>query len=453
MNTLQKKLSFVVISLGVFVAGCSSQDPAATKEKATVVELQPLQEEIFPTYLSYLGTVMVKELKNYSFTMSGKVESIAVNKGDFVEAGQELARLETTEMQLAVHAAQGQYKAAQAAYEKAVNGAQMEDREQAKLTVEQAKIAVKQAENVVAKAKEGYEFIETQYKKQEQLYTAGAISRYDLDKLKLDLDMTKIDYDNAKQQLSQAEVGLSNAKQTLNKVENGTRVEDIESMKGQAEQAKANLDAKLEIVSDAVVYADRSGYISELPVKAGDVINAGTPVVIMRDASKIVQTGVTANDFSKIKIGTNVIVTANDQTYYGKVTYLKDIPDMQTRTYTSEITLNEEMKLPLGQVVNVDFQLGEKNAIAVPITSILNDGEKDYVYVAESNRAVRKLIKIMEINETNAIVSGLLNGDVLVTKGIKSLRGGTLITTIETSDQPEQAILESVSEQGVNQNE
>ncbi|OEH92587.1 efflux RND transporter periplasmic adaptor subunit [Bacillus solimangrovi] len=437
MKVLEKQLSIIVIGLSLLLVGCSNDETSAQSEKAVVVELQQIKEENAPIYLNYLGNVTVKDTKKYSFKTSGKVQSLSVEKGNHVQKGQEIARLETTELQYAVNAAIGQYQSAKAQYDKAVNGASLEDKEQAKLAVSQAEVSVEQAKIVMKQAEEAYQFVEDQLTKYKILYDEGVVAQNELDKLVLERELKQKDFENTKQQLSQAEIGLANAQQVSKDVENGIRVEDIEALKGQLEQSKANVDAQKKMLQDAVIYAEQSGVVSELPVKSGEVISAGYPVAVLRTPEKIVQTGITQQDINEVEHGTKVVLTINNQAYNGIVTYISDTPDMQTRTFETEIAFENELDLPLGLVAEVDFETGEQSAISIPVTSILNDGEKDYVYVIEEERAIRKIIEIKDLQGTNATVKGLKDSDKLVIKGMKNLRSGSLITTVKKSSKSE----------------
>jgi len=133
-------------------------------------------------------------------------------------------------------AAKGQMGAAQAVYEKAVNGATAEELRNAELNVK--------------KAQDAYDYVISNYKRAEELYNSGAISKSELEQAKLEADIKESDLEQAKELLSQ--------------VKSGARSEDKKALLEQLEQAKADYDYKAGLVKDAVMSADNEGYIVDI---------------------------------------------------------------------------------------------------------------------------------------------------------------------------------------------
>lgn len=430
-----KKVIAVFMASALVMTGCGGQgEEEATAEPVTMVETTILEKEKLPETLSYIGTVKADETSRLSFKMAGRLTSLAVEKGDYVEQGQEIARLEGEQLQYAVQDAEAQLQAARASLEEAKNGAVVEERNRAKLSVDQAESAVKQAENRLDQATEAYDYAKDFYEKQQALYEAGATSQQALDQAELDYKVKKDDYNSAQEQYKSAQSSLESAKEAYQQVENGTRDEKIKALTASVQQAEANLKSNRESLSDTVLYAASAGYITEVPVESGEIVSAGTPIAMIRTPEKIVQTGVTQQDVTTVEPGTTALIKGNDTTYEGQVTYVKDMPDPQTSTYQADIALSEEVDLPIGQIVDVTFQVGESAKVAIPIKSILNDGEGDYVYVMDDGRSVKKSVTIETILESRAVVGGLKEGDQLITKGYKDLRPGTAVKVSDPED-------------------
>jgi len=92
------------LALSMGLTGCSEEAAATSAEKEKLVQVQVAQEEAYPVQLSYTGLTTTGELRKYSFKISGKLQDLAVKKGDYVKAGQRLASLDTTEYGLALEA-------------------------------------------------------------------------------------------------------------------------------------------------------------------------------------------------------------------------------------------------------------------------------------------------------------------------------------------------------------
>ena len=101
--------------------------------------------------------------------------------------------------------------------------------------------------------------------------------------------------------------------------------------------------------------------------------------------------------------------------------------DSTSGTYSTEIKLStpiDNSKYYVGETAVVYIDMGESNAISIPISSILNDGE-DYVYVIENGHAVKKNITLGDTTDEDRVsVEGLKDGDKLVIEVMKNLKSG-----------------------------
>lgn len=253
--------------------------------------------------------------------------------------------------------------------------------------------ALKAAEYTMYKARSAYEDARKQYEKVKALYEHGVSSERDLDLARLDMEVKEAGYN----------------------------------------QAKVDYDHKQSMLRDAGLYADMDGYVVEVLNKEGEVVSAGYPVIIARSSRQVINVGLTQDDLQKVKVGTRAYVIINGTEAKGEVTMIDQLPDSESRTYNAEITITGEpdnFNFYLGSTGRVLLEAGEEKGIWIPLTSILNDGQ-DYVYTVKENRALRKNIKILNIQDTSVLVEGLEPGDVLVTAGMKNLTDGCLVSPEE----------------------
>jgi RND family efflux transporter MFP subunit len=247
------------------------------------------------------------------------------------------------------------------------------------LGVQASQLAVQKAEKAYTEAKDNYARLE-------QLFQAGALAQADLDKAKLDLDVKEASYN----------------------------------------EAKVDLQAKQISLNDAQLYSDLDGYVVDVLYKKSEIIAAGYPVVVVRTAEQMVTVGLSQNDVKKIVVGTAAQIELDGMAATGKVTRIDAVPDSQSRTYNTEITLTEAFppdKFYLGETAKVMFELGGVKGIWIPLACVLNDGE-DYVYVVEANRAAKKNITLIDTQGFNVRVEGLQPGEQLVITGMKALKEG-----------------------------
>lgn len=385
-------LSFVTLS------GCGSKSDSKVEVKTYPVKTVKLQEQSYSSTLEYEGITGGSEVKKLSFKSSAKISKIHVSKGQQVKKGDNLVDLDKSDLNFALSAAKAQMDAAQAQYDKAVNGAQAED-------INKAEIAVKNAQDE-------YNYCKDLYDKTVNLYQIKAATQQQVNDLKIKLDGS--------------ESQLNAAKETLTQLKNGTRVEDKQAALAQVNAAKADYDSKVNLVQDASLTADEDGYVVDVLCKEGEMQAAGYPVIVVRSDNQVVTVGLSDDDVKKIQVGTKAEVKIDDATTDGEIMNIVQAPDKQSGTYSAEIKILNPIdnnKYYIGESVKVDIDDGEKNGIWIPISSILNDGE-DYVYVVEDNRAVRKNVTLGQTNENEVSVDGLKTEDNLVTEGMKNIKAG-----------------------------
>ena len=390
----------LAVIIVIFASACSNQEKSV-QDRIKPVKTIEVKEQESPVIFSYSGIVDSAELKKLAFKSAGRIGRIRVKKGQGIKKGEVLVELESQDLQYAMAAAKGQMGAAQAVYEKAVNGATAEELRNAELNVK--------------KAQDAYDYVISNYKRAEELYNSGAISKSELEQAKLEADIKESDLEQAKELLSQ--------------VKSGARSEDKKALLEQLEQAKADYDYKAGLVKDAVMSADNEGYIVDILYKEGELVPAGYPVVVVREAGLVVAVGLAEKDLSRVMSGTGAKISVGGKTVEGTVTSISQVPDERTRTYSIEITVEED-SLNLGAVAKVDIITGDERGIWVPLTSMLSDG-MDYVYLAKDNIAEKREVVIERIAGSMAKVRGLMPGEQLVVEGMKRLKAGDGISVLK----------------------
>lgn len=398
-----KKSRLLVLALMLIftLAGCKGNNPEESKmlEKKPVKVIE-VKEESATIELQYIGIVMPEEVKKLSFKSSGKIASIKVLEGQKVKKGQTLALLDTKEIGFSVNAAKAAKDAAQAQYNKAINGATEED----------INIAAANA----AKAEKAYEFSKDNYERALKLYEAGGLSKQEMEGTKLELDIRQQEYNGAKSLLSQAQ--------------KGSREEDKDALKAQIDQANADLSYKLSMANDANMKADMDGYIMDVLSKDGEIVSGGYPIIILGSDINIVKFGLTQEDAAQVNIGDSVRVESQEKSFYGKIKSIDKIMDSETRTYSARAVL-EDSFLPSGTIVRIYIPTQEYNAINIPLTSIMR-GNYDYVYIVEGEQIKKRQIELGKVQDDMVEVSGIMKGEKLVIEGMKKINDGDMVKII-----------------------
>lgn len=402
-----KKLgALILIGLFLTTVGCSSGKNETEKpiENIKKVKVKGIKEQSYPKTISYIGSITAGQIKAYSFKSSSRVANIYVEKGQKVTKGEKIADLQTEDLIYEKNASEKEMLAAKAQYSSAVNGAQTED--------------IKNAELDVSLAEENYNFAAKSYEDILALYNVGAISESDLEQAEMNKE--------------QANIRLEQAKQVLQKVKKGATDEEIQGAKAQYEAAKIQYEANASLLEDAAMIADIDGYIVDVMYEAGEMVGAGSPVVILRNDNQIVQISVTQKDAKKLKVGDQASIQIDEIQTSGQITKIDQMPDTYTKTYRVELEIKEKLSddgFYLGSTAKVNFNLENITGIWIDLLTIMNDGE-DYVYIVQDDRAVRKNVQVQELYEDKVVVTGLEKGDQLIIEGMKSIKEGYKVELI-----------------------
>ena len=239
--------------------------------------------------LSASGTVEATEA-DLGFQVPGRVLEISAREGDVVSGGQELARLDTEELDAARAAANAQLTAAQARLTELRRGARPEE--------------VSQAEAALRAAQRRREDASLDAQRAQNLFEGGAVSRQSLDK--------------AVTALTVAESGLDQAVQTLAMVREGPRVETLHAQEAVVEQARANVARADATLANAVIRAPFPGRVTVRHREAGETVSPGAPVLTLLDpGDRWVRIYVREDQIGAVQIGMAAHITSD--TYPGKV--------------------------------------------------------------------------------------------------------------------------------------
>jgi len=263
-------LVLVILALSPALSACSFSKGGETADAQVTASPGASSSDS----VSAEGIITPFKKVDLSFEGSGRVDKILVSEGDQVVAGQQLAVLETRDLEQAVLQAQAHLESAQAQLAKAQAGARPEEIAEAKagLDVAQAAssaasaaLAIAESEAAEAEeneraARDGIAIAESQLASARAAHQA-ALAAYN--KLKAqptarDVQIAEKQVALAKNQLwdtqlmeeaehanegeaEQLEVGVQLAELNLAKVKAGARPEDIAEAKGLMEQAQANI--------------------------------------------------------------------------------------------------------------------------------------------------------------------------------------------------------------------
>lgn len=203
-----------------------------------------------PKPLEIQGEVDCTQIRVAS-KIAGRVDSIAVRKGDIVKQGQLLYIIKSPEIDAKLNQAQAMLKSAEAMKNKALNGAEKED--------------IQAVYNNYLKAKTGLELAEKTYKRIKNLFEEGVFPAQKKDEAEANY-------------ISAVETAEA-AKQVWLKALKGSRAEDKDAAGAMVEKAEAAIKEIESFRNEMCIYAPTEGEVSDIISECGELVGSGFPVV------------------------------------------------------------------------------------------------------------------------------------------------------------------------------
>lgn len=261
--------------------------------------------------LSASGTVEATTA-DLGFELPGRLAEIHVEEGDTVSPGQELARLDTRELEANAEAARAQVASAEARLRELLAGARSQEIASAEAALRSAAQRAETARRDLARAR--------------TLFEGGAISRQALDQAETAVEV--------------AESAHEQARESLGLLREGPRAETIQAQRAQVAQARANVARVEATLANAVVTAPMSGLVTIKHRRPGETVAPGTPVITLLDRSdRWVRIYVREDQIGRVRIGMPASIASDtypDQRYEGRVVFIGSEAEFTPRNIQTE---------------------------------------------------------------------------------------------------------------------
>jgi RND family efflux transporter MFP subunit len=203
-----------------------------------------------------------------------------------------------------------------------------------------------------------------------------------------------------------------------------------------ARQARAQHAQNSNQLGYSVLQADGAGVISAVNVEVGQVVSAGQPVVtLVRDGEREVEIDVPENRSEELRKAEQISVTfwaLPGVTVAGKVREVAPMADKVSRTYKVRVSLPDcPPEVKLGMTANVAIAATAKEkAVYIPLAAVYQTGDEPSVWVVENGAVSLRTVKLGAFGDGKVeLLSGLRDGEVIVTAGVHKLREGQKVRT------------------------
>jgi RND family efflux transporter MFP subunit len=363
MNTEPKLL----VLLAVFsLAGCSSEQSRTAPSPETVrnIPVFAVQQAAVPDLLEAVGTVHAAQTSELASQMMGNILEVRVHEGDRVQRGQVLAVI---------------------------------DDSQPRAAVDRAIAADSAAHQQVVGAESDLALAESTLRRYQNLYEKKSVSPQEFDEVKARQQAALAHHDMAKAGQAQAQAALS--------------------------QARTSLDY-------ARIRAPFDGVVTEKKTDSGTLALPGMPLFTVEDVRHFrLEATVNESDLRYVRSGVQVSVAIDaldNAGLQGKVVQIVPAVDPASRTFLVKIELPTDARLRSGLFGRAQFSRGERQALLIPRSALVERGQLQGVFVLDQNRVAN--LRYITLGKPSGaeveVLAGLQDGERLVTNpGAVDLNG------------------------------
>ncbi len=295
----------LLATVAVGATGCNKKDENTTQnaeKKVQQVTLAQVTTEDVDQLYEYTAVVQAEATNNIAPTIAGRIDALYVEVGDMVKKGQKLVSMDATNE---------------------------------------------------ANLKTQLDNMETSFKRIDELYKAGGISKSDWDAQKAQLDVLRSNYQNT--------------------------------------------------IVNTTLTSPLNGVVTLRNYDSGDIY-AGNPILQVQQISPVkILINVSESQYKQVKLGMTAkvkIEVFEDEEFTGKVTLLYPTIDTRTHTFPVEITLaNANAKIRPGMYAHVTMNYGTAQHVVIPDQCIIKQqGSGDrYVYVYHEGKVSYQKVTVCRL--------------------------------------------------------
>ncbi len=423
----------------VLASGCGSNANSATTNNSNTepqtIDVTTAQAVIkpIPTYIEATGNLASDAQTDVAPAVSGKIAEVYFDIGSYVAQGDVLVRLDPRDAAIRLDQANAQVEQQRKAAGQAEANV---DQAIANLRQTQARLGVKDGETFQIKDfsqvktfTAQLDLAEKELRRTEKLLETGDVS-------KSAYDQRKSQRDALIGQLDEARSNAAVAIRAINTAQAG--VDTARAAAASAKAAIATLEAQVaqaqKAVTDTVIRAPISGYVSDKIADVGEYISPNTPnskiATIVRTSTLRLKIDVPEQSIGKIATGQGIsLQTAAypDRSFAGTIARISPSVSTTARTLIVEAEVqNSEGLLKPGQFATVRVtQSKPEPAVMIPVKAVKTVGDTNSVFVVKDGAAREQIVQLGLLeNDMIQIKQGVIEGDSVVVSDLNAVTDG-----------------------------
>ena len=356
----------LVLSFSLALVGCATEHPSVGADTETVgnVAVVLAKTATIGDVTEAAGTLRAAQTSQLAAQMMGNIVEIRVREGDHVKRGQVLAVI---------------------------------DDAQPRAGLDRATASDISARQEIAASDSDFALAGATLKRYQTLFDRKSVSPQEFDEIR------------ARYQAAQARLEMARA--------------------GQA-QAKAVLQQARTALEYARIVAPFDGLVTEKRADVGVLASPGMPIFTVEDPRRYrLEATVNESDLHYVRQGEQVSVSIDalgGRELKGKVVEILPAADPASRSFLVKVELPPDPALRSGLFGRARFTHGERTALLIPRTAVVERGQLQGIYVLDQNRiaGLRYITLAKPLAQQVEVLSGLQAGEVLIADpGSRELSG------------------------------
>lgn len=428
--------------------GAANSATAAQAKTVEVTTAQAVSRQV-PSFIQATGTLVADEQSDIAPQTSGQVIATPVDVGAFVSQGDVIARLNDRDARLRLQQAQAGEQQAQSAVRQAEAriGLKSGGRFDAQNVPE-----VRAAEQNAQAARAQIKNIEAQISNAETQARLAADTARRYGNLLATGDTPRVVYNqyetqaqSAREQVSalQAQANAVRAQAGASRQQYEAAINNasqnnqgIASSQAAVETARAATAIAQKAVSDTIIRAPLSGYISDRPTAVGEYVTPASRIATLVRTSPIkVNIQLPESDAGRAHVGMSVSINVSaypERQFAGQVTAVNPTLDIASRAVTVEAQIENSGNLlhPNMFATTRILQPGGGTSVFVSRAAVLQDPTTNTatVFVVENGTARARAVQIgQEEGDTTQIITGVNEGETIATSNVEQLLDGVKV--------------------------
>ncbi len=449
----------LITSAAVVVSACqpatdpiaqAAAPPAVVEEPAAPVQVAAVETGDIAVVYSYTGDIQATHSVNVMPGTAGRVESVLVEVGDELNAGDPIAVVESTVYAAQLRQAEAGLEAARLGLTKMQEGTRPEQIAIAQAAVQFARNALNDLTEIddnertaavaaLAQAEAGLRLAQAEYDKiawagqvsmtpqalqlqQATIIYEAANAAYELQTNPSDLQLSPL-----MAQLAQAELALALAKKPFTET-------DFDMARAQVKLAEAVVDLANIQMQETTIRAPFDGIVAELYITEGSMAGPQAPVGLFVSDQVEVVLNIEESRISRVREGQNAalrVAAYPGQDFPAVVTSVAPVADKDSHTFVVKVTpVDVDRLLRSGMFADLSLLVEEKEAtLLVPRAALTTVSGQETVYVVSDDGTVeQRAVTIgLEDNDRLEILSGLIADQQVIIAGHAGLVNGARV--------------------------